>query len=209
MEKPTPSFAFSGVVPSICDAEAGDAECSSQSKQSTGGGGPTDLPEPGAHIVTMRTAYVHHGIYLGHGLVAHYAGFVRGLRPGPIEAVSIEQFTQGRPLYVIPESAPAFSSTEIVRRALSRVGEHRYHFLNNNCEHFCEWCLRAEHRSYQVDRLLSWPLRTLQRALNAAARLINLPGYFARVHDEIVAGRDKSLVPALPRHTQSAPVSRE
>jgi hypothetical protein len=202
MEKPTASSAFSGVVPSVCDAEAGDAECSNQSNQSAGDGGPTDLPEPGAHVVTMRRAYVHHGIYLGDGLVAHYAGFVRGLRPGPVEAVSIQRFTQGRPLYVIPESSISFSSAEVIQRALSRVGEDRYHFLTNNCEHFCEWCLRAEPRSYQVDRLLSWPLRALQK-------LITLPGYCARVLEANVVGRDKSLMPALPRHTQSVPVSRE
>jgi hypothetical protein len=34
--------------------------------------------------------------------------------------------------------------------------------LTNNCEHFCEWCLRAEHRSYQVDKWLSHPQRALQ-----------------------------------------------
>jgi hypothetical protein len=34
--------------------------------------------------------------------------------------------------------------------------------LTNNCEHFCEWCLRAEHRSYQVDEWLSRPQRALQ-----------------------------------------------
>ena len=105
MEKSNPLFAFSGVVPSICDAEAGGAECDSQSNQSSGGGDPTDLPAPGAHIATVRRAYVHHGIYLGDGLVAHYAGFVPNLRLGPIEAVSIERFTQGRPWYVIPESS--------------------------------------------------------------------------------------------------------
>lgn len=202
MEKPNPSFAFSGVVPSICDAEAGDAAYSNPSRQSTGDGGPTDLPEPGAHVVTRRRAYVHHGIYLGDGLVVHYAGFVHGLRPGPIEAVSIERFTHGRAWYVIPESSISFSREEIIRRALSRVGEDRYHFFTNNCEHFCEWCLRAEHRSHQVDRMLSWPLRALEK-------LITLPGYCARVLDGIVAGRDKSLMPALPRHTQSVPVSRE
>lgn len=169
----------------------------------------TDLPEPGAHIVTRRRAYVHHGIYIGGGLVAHYAGFVRGLRPGPIEAVSIERFTQGRALYVIPESEPSFSSAEIVQRALSRVGEDRYHFLNNNCEHFCEWCLRAEHRSHQVERLLSWPLHVLERMLEVVAKVITLPGYFARVHDELAVGKDRSLVPALPPHTRSAPLSRE
>lgn len=121
----------------------------------------TDLPDPGAHIVTRRRAYVHHGIYIGDGLVA------------------------------------------------SRVGEDRYHFLNNNCEHFCEWCLRAEHRSHQVDRLLSWPLRVLERMLDVVARVITLPGYFARVHDELAVGKDRSLVPALPPRTRSAPLSRE
>jgi hypothetical protein len=32
-----------------------------------------------------------------------------------------------------------------------RLGEDRYSVLTNNCEHFCEWCVRGEHRSYQVD----------------------------------------------------------
>ena len=97
----------------------------------------------GSHIATPRGAYVHHGIYVGNGLVVHYGGLVRGLRAGPIEVVSIEQFTQGRPLHVILASSPYFSGAEIVQRALSRVGEDRYHVLTNNCEHFCEWCVRA------------------------------------------------------------------
>jgi Lecithin retinol acyltransferase len=40
----------------------------------------------GAHIVTARGGYVHHGIYVGNGLVVHYGGLVGGLRAGPIEA---------------------------------------------------------------------------------------------------------------------------
>ena len=32
-----------------------------------------------------------------------------------------------------------------------RLGEDCYSVLTNNCEHFCEWCVRGEHRSYQVD----------------------------------------------------------
>ena len=96
---------------------------------------------------------------------------MRGLRAGPIEAVSIEQFTQGRALRVLLESSPCFSSAEIVQRALSRIGEDHYHVLTNNCEHFCEWCLRGEHRSYQVDRWLSWPLRALEGATDVAVSL--------------------------------------
>lgn len=93
----------------------------------------------GSHIATPRGAYVHHGIDVGNGLVVHYGGPVPGLRAGPIEVVSIEQFTQGRLLHVVLASSPYFSGAEIVQRALSRVGEDRYHVLTNNCEHFCEW----------------------------------------------------------------------
>ena len=44
---------------------------------------------------------------------------------------------------------------EVVHRARSRLGEDRYHVLRNNCEHFCEWCVRGQNRSYQVDALVS------------------------------------------------------
>jgi hypothetical protein len=47
------------------------------------------------------------------------------------------------------------------------VGEDRYRVLTNNCEHFCEWCLRGEARSYQVDRWFSW----LQRGVHTMTAL--------------------------------------
>ncbi len=134
---------------------------------------------PGAHVVTPRSAYVHHGIYIGDGLVVHYRGFERGLRVGPIETVPIEQFTRGRPLRVVREAAPLFSSSEIVQRAVSRIGEDRYDVLTNNCEHFCEWCVRAEQRSHQVDRLLrslDAPLRFLRNVSARVTRMLNLLG---------------------------------
>lgn len=139
------------------------------------GAGAAPTLRPGAHVVTPRRSYVHHGIYVGNGLVVHYAGFARGLRIGPVEAVSVEQFARGRSLSVVLERRPHFASAEIVRRALSRVGEDRYHLLKNNCEHFCEWCLRAEHRSYQVDRLRALPQRMKNRAIDVLAKLVAAP----------------------------------
>lgn len=132
----------------------------------------------GAHVVTSRAFYIHHGIYLGNGLVVHYRGFERGLRMGPIETVSIEQFTRGRPLQVLVEATSRFSSAEIVQRAMSRIGENRYHVLANNCEHFCEWCVHADQRSYQVDRLLRrlfWPLRLTRNLIARTTRDLRLP----------------------------------
>jgi hypothetical protein len=47
-------------------------------------------------------------------------------------------------------------------RARSRAGENCYRLLtNNNCEHFCEWCLRGKARG--------------RRALLATLRLIAQP----------------------------------
>jgi hypothetical protein len=48
------------------------------------------------------------------------------------------------------------------------VGEDCYRLLTNNCEHFCEWCLRGEHRSYQVEALLA-RLRVLYATMRFVA----------------------------------------
>src|SRR5688572_3798471 len=58
-----------------------------------------DLPT-GAHLVTPRGWYEHHGIYVGEGRVVHYAGYCQGLHTGPMEEVSLEAFRAGRALAV-------------------------------------------------------------------------------------------------------------
>jgi hypothetical protein len=118
----------------------------------------------GAHVATPRRGYVHHGIYVGDGEIVHYSGLAHGLRRGPVERVTVNEFTGKRPLWLATESPSRFSGAEVVRRALSRIGEDKYRVLTNNCEHFCGWCLRGESRSPQVD---AW----LRRAQRAAARL--------------------------------------
>ena len=118
-------------------------------------------PEPpmGAHIVAQRRGYIHHGIYAGAGKVVHYAGLSRGLRRGPVEEISLSRFAAGHGVRVVSGVAPKFEEREVVRRARSRIGEDNYRLLTNNCEHFCEWCLRGEPRSYQVEARLALPLR--------------------------------------------------
>lgn len=111
-------------------------------------------PIPGTHIISPRCGYLHHGIYVGEGRVVHYAGLAYGFHHGPVEEVSLEKFTRGRGVWA-RWRPPAFDRAEIIRRARSRVGEAQYRILDNNCEHFCEWCVHGESRSYQVERLLS------------------------------------------------------
>lgn len=124
-------------------------------------------PVLASHLVTTRRGYVHHGIYIGAGRVVHYAGLANGLRRGPVEETSLSDFARGHSLCVKSDSAPAFEGREVINRALSRVGENCYRFLTNNCEHFCEWCLHGEHRSYQVEALVARPARTLRAAVRS------------------------------------------
>jgi hypothetical protein len=129
-------------------------------------------PLIGAHIVTRRHGYTHHGIYAGVGQVVHYAGLSRGLRRGPVEETSLSRFAAGHPVSVVSGMPPKFEGWEVVWRARSRIGEHSYRLLTNNCEHFCEWCLRGQQRSYQTDiRLL--PARAFHEARRWMAELLS------------------------------------
>lgn len=126
----------------------------------------------GSHVVTPRLGYVHHGIYAGDRMVVHYAGFAHGLRRGPVEEISLARFSDGHPVYVRSVAPPEFDSREVIRRARSRVGEDDYRLLTNNCEHFCEWCLYGEHRSYQVEKWLTRRLRAVHTAFRFIAQLL-------------------------------------
>lgn len=127
----------------------------------------------GSHIVTQRRTYRHHGIYVGAGKVVHYAGFAHGLHRGPVQEVTLDEFASGQAVRVLA-CAAAFDPCEIVRRARSRLGENSYRVVTNNCEHFCEWCVRGESRSYQIEALLSWPVRVLRVALQGARMRVHL-----------------------------------
>ncbi|RQT53944.1 hydrolase [Burkholderia cepacia] len=116
-----------------------------------------DLPV-GAHLVTRRPGYVHHGIYIGNGNVIHYAGLARSPGGGPVEVVSLDDFCAGFGLAMIRHARAPYDGTEAARRATSRLGECRYRLLTNNCEHFCLWCLFGVGRSEQVASCLRNPL---------------------------------------------------
>jgi len=122
-------------------------------------------PPLGAHLVTPRRGYSHHGIYVGDGKVVHYAGLAGSLRRGPVEEISITHFAAGFEVLIEPSADPVYVRHEAVRRARSRLGENRYRLLTNNCEHFCAWCLYGESRSEQVLACLIDPRAALRTAL--------------------------------------------
>ena len=90
--------------------------------------------------------FLHHGIDLGDGTVAHY------LEGREILRSPRHEFSRGEAITTVPydegECSPA---GETLRRAMSRIGEQRYNLLFNNCEHFAHWCKTGRHRSTQVE----------------------------------------------------------
>ena len=133
-------------------------------------GAGTDLA-PGAHLVTDRFGYTHHGVYAGDGKVVHYAGLSRSLRRAPVHEVTLEEFAQGRSVRVRQSPGARFAGVEAVQRAYSRLGEDRYRLISNNCEHFCMWCLYGESRSDQIDLWKSWASDVLTACRDAIRRL--------------------------------------
>ena len=129
-------------------------------------------PPLGAHLLTPRFAYVHHGVYVGNGMVVHYAAFAKQWRRGPGEEISLTRFAAGHPVWLRPARRNGLPCAEIVRRARSRLGENRYRFFSNNCEHLSEWCVNGEHRSAQVERLLA-RLQCVSRVFREVSRVLH------------------------------------
>ncbi|MBM5584930.1 efflux transporter outer membrane subunit [Burkholderia pseudomallei] len=118
----------------------------------------------GAHLVSERDGYAHHGIYVGDGLVVHYGGFDCSARRSPVECISLRRFAASNTIQVQAEPDAIYTGIAVVERAWSRVGEDRYRLLTNNCEHFCSWCVCGVGHSEQVRRGLLNPwigIRTL------------------------------------------------
>ncbi|KWK72266.1 hydrolase [Burkholderia ubonensis] len=113
--------------------------------------------EAGAHLVSERDGYAHHGIYAGDGLVIHYGGFHHSARRCPVECIPLHRFAAREDIRVQAEPDAVYTGMAVVERARLRVGEDRYRLLKNNCEHFCSWCVRGAGHSEQVCRGLRSP----------------------------------------------------
>jgi hypothetical protein len=90
--------------------------------------------------------FLHHGIDLGDGTVAHY------LEGREILRSELEDFSRGEPISTVTYPSGSCSPVGVtLRRAMGRIGEQRYNLLFNNCEHFAHWCKTGRHRSAQVE----------------------------------------------------------
>lgn len=121
--------------------------------------------KPGDHLIAVDSLHTHHGVYMGAGRVAQY-GSEKGKSDACVEIVGLETFAAGRRVKVL-DSPAAFGPDEILRRVESRLGEHAYSVVFNNCEHFVNWCRTGRHESRQVDRVAE---RTASVATKFVAR---------------------------------------
>jgi hypothetical protein len=151
---------------------------------------PGEEPALGAHVITPWFGFWHHGVYVGDGNVVHYGALIHDVIRKPVEEVSVEKFAQGRPVFVVEHAERTLHVEEIVNRVRSRLGENRYRLLTNNCEHFCEWALHGEARSFQVDVALAFPRLVAER----------IQGWLTRAIQKVSVLRRARLAPvAIPQ----------
>lgn len=136
-----------------------------------------ELPLPGDHLWIRKQGYTHHGLYLGENdsgdaLVAHYAGWIDGLRGGPLELTDLDTFSQGKTVHVRQYPERVHSREDSVLRVLSRLGEEDYDVHTNNCEHLCHWAIMGDHRSRQVE-WVDTVLGAIHPGLEAASRSLS------------------------------------
>ncbi len=113
--------------------------------------------KPGDHLVTPRTGYTHHGLYLGHNDVIHYSGLTSDMSSGPIEITTLDNFSQGKGVIIENHLIRVYNHQESIERSFSRLGENEYNVLHNNCEHFVYWCINGFQYSSQVEgRILAY-----------------------------------------------------
>lgn len=101
-------------------------------------------------FLNWEGVYEHHGIDCGDGTVIHYR------KPSEtIERTTLATFTQGQ-IYRCKQYPTHFIPDVVVQRAVSRLGEHKYNLLFNNCEHFATWCSTGVNHSQQVKAFVPW-----------------------------------------------------
>ncbi|MGL1931817.1 MAG: lecithin retinol acyltransferase family protein [Desulfotalea sp.] len=109
----------------------------------------------GDHLVSTRTGYEHHGLYIGNKKVVHYAGMSECLDKGSIKTTSVGEFKQEGNCWVQKHQSSVYDANERIERAYSRLEEDSYNIAFNNCEHFVYWCFDGIKISPQVNRAVA------------------------------------------------------
>jgi hypothetical protein len=118
---------------------------------------PFQVPKSSIIIQQLTDGFLtfrHFGIDVGDGTVIHFVG--DGERTistsNSIQHTSMEKFLKGGKLKVDGLASLTYDRDEIVSRSMSKVGSNfgGYDLVDNNCEHFANWCASATRTSRQV-----------------------------------------------------------
>lgn len=90
-------------------------------------------------------AFRHFGTEIADGAIVENT-----LRYGYRRLDSHADFARDRMTWVLPSPATAEERAQAARRAESKIGQHAYNLLWNNCEHFASWCATGIAVSQQV-----------------------------------------------------------
>lgn len=113
----------------------------------------------GDHLVTPRTGYTHHGLYIGNQEVIHYEGKFDS-DSGRIAKVTLAEFCEGASCRVRDYPLRVYGRKESIERACQRLGECDYNVVFNNCEQFVAWCIMGIGYSEQINTVVSAAIQT-------------------------------------------------
>lgn len=120
-------------------------------------------PHKGAHIRVRMSDFYHHGIYIGDDEVVQFglpsdvysdASKIRVMRSPLKDFCGTASFFEVY-CYSKKEKKLKRADDDIVKTALSKVGEGNYNIINNNCEHFASFCVFGKSSSPQIDQIYS------------------------------------------------------
>ena len=125
-------------------------------------------PSYGDQIRVSRGLYYHHGIYVSDDKVIQYASPRGSEISAPnalIISTTLDEFLKGGEVevrtYSDEEKKRVRSKEDVVKFAKSMLGTGlgEYDLINNNCEHFSNYCAFGEKFSNQVNDILSMLFR--------------------------------------------------
>lgn len=97
--------------------------------------------------------YRHYGVDVGGGQVIHFRNYSgESKNSAKIILTSISEFAKGDSIEKSCMTQYLYDKDEIVDRAYSKLGSNfgGYDLINNNCEHFANWCASGKRTSAQV-----------------------------------------------------------
>ncbi len=118
-------------------------------------------PVFGDHIRVSRGLYAHHGIYASDDCIIHFASNEIGQETNPecatVCITNLANFQKNGVIEVREfseeEAKAKRSPQDTINFAFTQLGEKGYDLINNNCEHFANYCLFGCKSSSQVDGL--------------------------------------------------------